>query len=392
MALSFPSNPTIGQQYQASNGFTYTWNGTVWEASVGSGGSSGGGSSGGGAAIVFTNGTLVTQTATSLNFVGSVVTATNSGTAVTIDIVNPATPTSLGLVQIGLGLNVTQSGIISVANQYWQASSEIYNSTDSVNIYTPTGSSVNISTAIVPTGAGASLATTIGNERGQYATDWQKVLTNNIQVASGNYSVIGGGSLNAATNLHAVIVGGNKNLADGEYTTILGGQSGATRGITGATIIPGAATGGARGTPGTAQAGFYMFGAETYDSNLVTMTTDGTNSVSTSNQLILVDNSAYYIKGKIIAKAYQTYRGQVSSWTFEGAIRRDVGSTTTDFVPSAVAPVVNLTGNLSTSSNMIVNLNINNALGSLEINVAGLASTHIRWACLLETVEITDDI
>jgi len=394
MALSFPSNPTQNQVYQAPNGVSYVWNGSYWAAESSGGGSGGGGSgsSGGGASVIFSNGYTVTNTATSINFVGDIVTATVTGTNVIVNFTDiVASNNSLGMVEVGAGLTIDPKGTLSIANYNWTAGTAVLDSTQTaVTYWTPNGAQFNIDAVIQPVGNGANLASTNGNKRGQYATDWQKVITSPTQVASGNYSVIGGGSLNSATNVHSVVVGGNKNLADAQWSTVLGGVSGSTRGITGATIISGAATNGARANPGQVQAGVYLLSAETYDNSIVTLTTDGTNSVSTSNQVSLPDNSAYHFKGTVIAKEYQAYRGQVWAWSFEGAIRRDVGSTTTDFSPSAIAPIVTQITNNSTSTGWAISLNINNALGSLTVQAQGQSSKHIRWACRIDTVEVTD--
>lgn len=392
MALSFPLNPTLGQQYVAPNGTIYTWDGVKWVAGASSGGSGGsGGGSSGGAAIIFSQGQLVTSTATSLDFVGSVVTATVTGTAVTLDFNRPATTATLGVVKIGPTLNVSTEGVLNAKNtiQYWEEQQQNYSFNTGTSIWAVKGNYMDIDAALVPQGAGANIATTNGYQRGQYATEWQKVLGSNDKVASGNFSVIGGGSFNKASATHSVIVGGNNNLSDANYSTVLAGKGGSTHGIIGATIISGAA-GLERSNPGTAQAGIYTLGGETTDNNVITLTTDGTGTPTASNQLTLKDNSAIHFRGMVIAKEYQTYRGEVWTWTFEGAIRRDVGSTTTDFAPSAIAPVVNLQYGINTASNWLVSLDIDNQNGSLVVKARGGATQHVRWLCRLDTVEVSD--
>lgn len=386
MALSFPPNPVIGQQYQAPNGFTYTWDGTRWNASSGTGGSGGGGG-GGGASIIFSNGTIVTATATSIDFVGNAVTATSSGTAVTVSIQGTATTAALGLIKLGTGLTGLDDGTVTVdpsnlAN--WTDSYTIQNSTDSTSILTASGTRDNIDAVVQPKGAGANQATSDGDKRGQYATDWQKVPLTFNRVASGNYAVIGGGSGNKASALHAVIIGGNDNTADSDYSTVLGGRNGRTDGITGAVIIPGnAAT-----IP--VQAGIYMLSAETTDNNVVTLTTDGTGIPTATNQLTLKDNTAMYIRGTVVAKEFEKYRGEVWSWHFEGAIRRDVGSTTTDFSPAGLLPVINLTTGINTASNWLLTLDIDNTNGSLVVAARGGSAQRVRWSCRIDTTEVRD--
>jgi hypothetical protein len=382
MALSFPPTPQIGDQYQAPNGTTYTWDGIRWNASSSSSGSSGGGS-GGGAAIVFSNGTLVTTTATSLNFVGSVVTATNSGTAVSVNINIPATTSTLGVVKVGPSLVVAQDGQLdTLSGNFWAANINVANTSQANTYWTPIGSQSDIDATILPKGTGANRASTSGDLRGLFATDWQKVLGGNDKVASGNYAIIGGGSLNKASGLHSIVVGGNNNIADANYSTVLGGRNGTTNGITGATIIAGA-------TPAYAQGGIYILGADTVDDSITTLTTDGATAIP-SNQITLKDNSALYVRGMVVAKEYQKYRGEVWSWTFEGVVRRDVGSTTTDFAPSGLLPNIVLTPGINTASNWLLTLDIDNQTGSLVLEARGGAAQHVRWSARIDTTEVYD--
>jgi len=63
-----------------------------------------------------------------------------------------------------------------------------------------------------------------GDARGDYATDWQRERTAQVQVASGDYSVIGGGRFNRALGSDSVVAGGRLNYAQALYCSISGGQ------------------------------------------------------------------------------------------------------------------------------------------------------------------------
>jgi hypothetical protein len=63
-----------------------------------------------------------------------------------------------------------------------------------------------------------------GNQRGLHAVDLQSERSAATQVASGNYSVIGGGYNNTAIGYAATIGGGYNNTASGSVATIGGGQ------------------------------------------------------------------------------------------------------------------------------------------------------------------------
>ena len=87
----------------------------------------------------------------------------------------------------------------------------------------------NTNLVIAPSGTGALVAqipdgtTTGGNSRGTYATDLQKQRSANTQVASGIYSVIGGGLNNTASDEYAVVAGGSGNTASGRRSFVGGG-------------------------------------------------------------------------------------------------------------------------------------------------------------------------
>ena len=97
------------------------------------------------------------------------------------------------------------------------------------SIWIPKTTDTNANAAIKPKGNGANVAqdpdgTTIGgNARGQYATDWQKSRSSNNEVASGDYSTIGGGQNNSATGSQSTVGGGIANDATGLRSFIGGG-------------------------------------------------------------------------------------------------------------------------------------------------------------------------
>jgi hypothetical protein len=64
-----------------------------------------------------------------------------------------------------------------------------------------------------------------GNQRGLHAVDLQSARSAATQVASGNYSVIGGGRENTASGVAATVGGGRGNTASGAYATVGGGRN-----------------------------------------------------------------------------------------------------------------------------------------------------------------------
>jgi hypothetical protein len=152
-------------------------------------------------------GTPLTQRST-INFVGSGVTAADSGgkTVVTI--------ASGGLTEF-TELETTAAP----------------NATVPVNSLTPVTATTDADVAFVPKGAGALLAavpnnlTSGGNKRGQYAVDWQLLRNANTQVASGNRSVILGGFNNRSAADYS-ITGGESNNVTGTHSVALGSGNG----------------------------------------------------------------------------------------------------------------------------------------------------------------------
>jgi len=110
------------------------------------------------------------------------------------------------------GTNFNISGVLNIDNLRLDG-----------NTISSTNANSNI--IITPSGSGALQRDGGGNTRGSYAIDWQTERFNNNQVASGPYSVIGGGTYNRAAGQENVIAGGNGNYTDGLVSVIAGGTT-----------------------------------------------------------------------------------------------------------------------------------------------------------------------
>jgi hypothetical protein len=103
------------------------------------------------------------------------------------------------------------------------------NATVNVASLTSAVTTTNGDLALVKKGTGALLAqvptgtTAGGNKRGQYAVDLVGFRLNAANVASGDYSFLGGGSDNKASNFYSAVVGGAGNFATGNNSFIGGG-------------------------------------------------------------------------------------------------------------------------------------------------------------------------
>ena len=392
MALSFPLNPQPGDTYVAPNGFTYTWDGVKWFVS----GSSSGGGSGSGPFTVKDEGTIVNTQTTTLNFIGGAISAASTGSQVNITVtaepLTTATTATLGGVKIGSGITITD-GVISVREglQYWTESKTVVDETASTISLIVNSTETNVTAVIKSKGSGATTNDDGGNFRGEFAVDWQRIRGTNTGIASGNFSIISGGSFNRASGLHSVIIGGNNQTNDADYAVILGGVNGNTRGIKGAVITPGLATGGAGDASGMIQSGLYILGGETASSSPISLTTDGNPTVTAQNLLTLVDNSAVYFKGTVMGKEINVETPEIAVWNVEGVIKRQVDSTTTNYYYIGVfPPSAQLVTAVNSTTAWSVILDLDNTLGSMLVNVQGQTGRTIRWTAKLETIEITD--
>ncbi len=390
MALSFPPNPQPGDTYVAPNGYTYTWDGTKWYVS--SSGISAGGS---GPFTVKDEGVVINTQTTMLNFVGSAITATSTGNQVNITItaqdLTTATTSTLGGVKIGTGISITNDGVISVREglQYWTESLTVVDSSQTAVVsLLVNGTQTNIDAVIKPQGDGATANDNGGDVRGANAVDWQRIRGNANQVASGDFSVISGGSFNRATGLHGVVLGGNNNINDSNYSVIIGGVNGATRGINGAVIMPHYATGGLSNSLGKIQSGYYLLSGDTLQSTSpVDLTTDGTGNISAANQITVRDNSAIQFEGTVLAKEINTDNTpEIVVWEIKGTIYRGAGNTTTNLVSVVNPTIIEST----TSTSWQVAVSTENNIGCLLIQVQGTAEQQIRWAARIETIELAD--
>jgi hypothetical protein len=392
MALSFPLNPQIGDTYTAPNGYLYTWDGTKWYVTSGG---TGGGGGGAGSLTIQQGGVNVNTSATTLNFTGTTFTLTSRSSVVDI-YSNPATTSTLGSVIAGENVMIDANGVISVHAGLlnWGENYTIIDNTLTavVSLYVMPQAQADIDAAIIAQGAGATIASATGNKRGEYATDWQKQIGDNSEVASGAYSVISGGSFNKASGQASIVIGGNNNLANSDYSTILGGQGGTARGIIGAQVTPGFASGGIYAAPGAMQTAVYVLGAVSNDTTAVRLTTDGGPSITVNNQIAAGDRSTVQFKGTVVARV-NAEASESAYWSFEGMMKQDIDSTSTDFVPAGTVPVVTLVTATSTlTNNWTVSVEINNLLGCMSIVASGDLGQQVRWVSKVETIEITDAV
>lgn len=306
----------------------------------------------------------------------------------------------------------------TVKLQYFE---ETQNVTLSYSVFKAFGAATDIDAVFSAKGTGATLAqgptntATGGDERGQYATDWQKQRGANTQVASGNYSTISGGRNNTAEGIYSTVTGGinNKtegsyssvnggaenqataqyssvnggyqNVSDSNYSTVVGGRRGNTRSIVGYTVFP-ASNSPIANESGASQAGLLVLGGQTNDANYKTLTSD-TASPSTVNQLYPAVNSTVGVRGLIVGRMVGGTGGSVGDsrvWSFEGSIAKDSGGNLSEVGEIVVHQLP------ETANTLTWNIDVVSEDGTFKVKVLGEAGKVIRWVCRLDTIEVTN--
>ena len=197
--------------------------------------------------------------------------------------------------------------------------------------------------------------------------------------ASGLGAFVGAGWSNNASNDGAVCIGVG-NQANSAFSTTLG-QYANSRGIIGnLAISPCSAP---LSAIYTNQIAFLVLARQTTDAT-ATVLTSNTSAASTTNQVILPNNSAYYFKGSVIANV--TGGGNTKAWAIEGAIKRGANAASTALVGT---PTVTSAYADVGAATWAITATADTTNGGLAITFTGQASTTIRVVAKLETTEVT---
>ncbi len=289
------------------------------------------------------------------------------------------------------------------------------NATNNVAALAVTGGTSSVFAALTPKNGGGVLAqrpdngTGGGAVRGFYCVDWQTSRTGSAQVASGIYSTVGGGRansatgesstasggfLNSATALNAAVSGGRENAASGAYSHIPGGWSNTadgpysmasgwratTRGIHGAE----ARASGMNTAQGDAQRRTLTLRKFIGGDAQTPLTTNGNDGgASTTNQLVLPNNSAFVVTGRVIGR--EASSGDAKAWTFSCAIKRGANAAATSMI-AACTPVLIAEDAGASSWALAVEADTTN--GALAIKVTGESGKSLKWAATIDSTEV----
>jgi hypothetical protein len=200
--------------------------------------------------------------------------------------------------------------------------------------------------------------------------------------SSGSSSAVVGGSSNTASASSAAVVGGSSNTADSTNGIVIGGNWGATRSIVGNFVTP-ASNSPIQSASGRTQAATLILGRQTTDAT-ATVLASNTSAASTTNQVILPNNSAYTFQGTCIANV--TGGGNTSGWKFEGVIKRGANAASTALVAAVTPTVIAQDAGAST---WVLAITADTTNGGIAVTVTGQAATTIRWVAKIETTEVT---
>jgi hypothetical protein len=193
------------------------------------------------------------------------------------------------------------------------------------------------------------------------------------QATAGNSVAVGRGCVASGSQSTAL---GYQSQASGEYSTAIGRNAKAE-------LIGKFAYAAADFGAGSfySQTGIYVFLADTTDATAEALTTNN-STASTTNQIILPNNSAYAFHGTIVARQQASGGTASAAWKIEGLIRREANAGTTTLVNSATTVLDN-----TPSWGMALSADTTN--GGLKIEVTGAAATNIRWVATIHTSEVT---
>jgi len=204
----------------------------------------------------------------------------------------------------------------------------------------------------------------------------------NNQVSGGSYATISGGSDNYAGYNWSTVAGGRGHQNNMAYGAIMGGSYGDTRAVVGFHAFP-ACFAPIAATSGVSQGGLLILARQTTDATATVLRSDN-SAASSSNQIALPSNSAYYVKGSVIATV--TAAGATKAWTFECVVKKALTNATTSIVGTAI---INITAADSGASTWTIALSADTTNGALAVTVTGQVANTIRWVCKAETTEVT---
>jgi hypothetical protein len=222
---------------------------------------------------------------------------------------------------------------------------------------------------------GGTNNTASGSQAAVVGGDSNTAITTNCFVAGGN--------ANSAQAIGSSVLGGAGNTASGSYSAVIGGGYGTTRSIVGNLVFTASDNPLGAFLSGRVQSAILILARQTTNATATTLTSNS-NAAGFTNQVILPNNSAYYVKGSIIANV--TGGGNTKSWDFIATIKRGANAAATSIVG---AVTLNVQAADAGAATWVVAITADTTNGGLAVTVTGQAATTIRWVAKLESTEVT---
>ena len=394
------SNTSTGQFGFIGGGSTNTLGGNQYPVVVG-----GYGNTAGGWFNFIGNGFTNSGTSASVVTTQTTTTVTSGSTAITLSASNASIKVGQQLTGTGIVFPSYVSAISGTSLTLSQAASA--SGTPTLSFYTPHGVVVgggnNQATGAYSAILGGGDAGTAAN-RNVASGDWSFVGGGTKNIASGLYSSVNGSS-NTASGTASVVAGGGAfgaqgflgnqasgtgsfigagigNLANSSHSAIVSGTLGTTRGIDANHVFPAINNAFGANATGVAQSALLVLAKQTTDAT-ATVLVSNNSAVGTTNQVILPNNSAYTFRGEIVSGV--TGGGNSKSWTIEGLIKRGANAASTTLVGSTVTSLYADAG----ATTWAIALSADTTNGGLAVTFTGQAATTIRTVCQIRTTEMT---
>ena len=273
--------------------------------------------------------------------------------------------------------------------------------------------SPNADFVLQPSGSGGFMlqppngATTGGNARGTNSIDLQMVRSAATQVASGDFTFIGGGRRNTATGAVSTVIGGQDNISSGVLSLTAGGFFAAATSSS-STVVGGqentasnqfsSLTGGVRGVAnlysmfshssgrfavnGDSQYTRMVFRRQTTNATPSILTADG-GAGSASTRFTLANNSCITFLIQLVARENAT--GDTAWWKIEGCVKRGASAAATALVGS----LYQTTDSDSGASAWATAVSADTTNGALQIEVTGENLKTIRWTATVHATLVS---
>jgi hypothetical protein len=204
------------------------------------------------------------------------------------------------------------------------------------------------------------------------------VIGGSSNTANGQLAVVVGGNANSASGFASVTLGGSSHVTDANSSTVISGQGARTRSRDSVAVFANNNNG-----LGWYQSSVLLISRETTDATVTTLASS-VSAASTTNQLTLPNNSAYYVRGSCIANV--TGGGNTKAWSFEAAIKRGANAAATSIVGAVIKNIVAADAGAAAWD---ITVDADTTNGALRVRVTGQAATTIRWTCRLESTEVS---